>query len=503
MRPQCLLLVFLLAAGTSLAEAVPSLETSSAHGRGAFVFLAPDGVLQATPDAAEAWTLAAPHGRLVLVDDKREYEVENPANPGQLLFSSANHTSRTTSLDGATVRLERGSDEDATTIWMPQGAPLRLDAGLDGTFTLDHMPETVLERSHMVSQNASFSDRFYYEIKQGPALRLVSSTDLSSTLSGPLRVYLWGIDVTVEQGGSTQTYRTGHYDEDAAPGVPQGGTSHFVHAFLELPDAEVSLPGVPASMYAARLEVESHGTIKYEDVTGTIATTDGSLQVANGTVLVETGKYSWDRSDGGVRVRTDAAPDSVEATGVVAAPQATPVAAWAWGLAAMLLAASGFMAPALQGMYVRSRGDATPRTWRALRAEGFAFWATKADMHGHKRLAAFCAGRAVHYAPKDPGAHMEYGILLQQAGNATKALREHGIANALFERGPETGNTGLNAYQASVSCVQLGRLQQAVAWLQRAVECDPGLAAAAERDPLLARLRGLADFRAIVVHAPS
>lgn len=487
-------MAILLAASTQPAVAqAEGLEFSSASGAGAFTLVASQAVVQAAP---AAWTIAARQAELYLVDDRSSHEVEDPLRPGNMLVSHGERVTRSIAYSSVNIRLD--ATPDAVALVMPLGAPLQFEADLRGAFALDQMAHATLERSHYVSSDAAFAEEVYYEISHGPSLRLASPV-LAGTFEGDAQVYLWGVRVTVSSASNVDVHRTGHYRDGEAPLLSATEVSHYVHAYLNLTDARITLPPTQATLYADRLRATSGGSLSFHDATGRIPGPDGVLQVANGTVVATTGEYEMARSGSGLVANVVVVPSHVGLQGMAASP-ATP---WSWAPLSMGLPPATlllYLAPYLHGRLL----GAGPG-WRESRAEAFAYWASKADGHGRARLAAFLAGRTVRNRPKDPDARLEHAILLHQAGKVRQAAQEHEMAGLLYAFTPDSGNSSLNAYQACLAWTRLGNVPRAVAWLQKAVEGDPALASAAATNAQLVLLRKHPDFGSIVGkpgHAP-
>lgn len=472
-----LLLPMAAASGTFEFAAAEGVGPFSVHPQGLALFQTRDPV---------AWALRAEAVYVRVVDDRVDNSIANPFNPDDNLVAVQNRTVTTHEYGAAVIDWRSAESNGAVSII--QAGISRLD--IPGKVAVSPQNATAVERSHYVGNVTVGADDLAYAISVPPSLRTDAAGNLH--LAGDASLYSWGNTLTVRHPTGVETIRTGYY-EDSPTGSLR--TRHYVHAFVELRNVTATLSVASGNLFAGSLRLDSHGTLQLVNLTGELETLAGPGQGHGAAVGVTAGSFAL--TTAGTRINGAMVSPATAASGLDLRP--APAAPW-WVWPAAIAASCGLLVLAIlaSGRRNRMKHD-EPFTSRMNDASvAFAGWGARLDGAGWTRLSAACFGLATLISPHAPELECEYAILLRQAGFPKRALRHHAKAAAELAIGNDPGCGAINAFGASLSCAMLGRHDEAIDWLQQAIEQDSGLRAIASREPSLRALRAHPDYFALM-----
>jgi hypothetical protein len=421
--------------------------------------------------------------KVVLTDDTLTAHLGNPLNPGSSLFGIHNRTRTTTYYAQASLSFRPHGEVDANLLLLAPG-PQRLQA--ERSIRLASVSAATLDGSHVAEGGSAPITKYDDTLHVGDSLQL-DMPAASHTPEGTQTGRAWGWTLTVESAGSTDTYETGH-STTAPADLPLGQTDHYVFADFTFNAAGGTLDG-PARVFSPAASLQADGSLRFEDAHGRIASKEGVASPDHVAVSTQQGTFLLNTASGRVAGNVQFLPETV----THAVPPSASVIYWAWAFGFIFLLGVA-LAPSLLGW----QKTAGPQRLLRARAEAFAGWASEADARGWPRLAALLGGRAVANAPKVLDWRVEHAIFLRQAHRPRAALRQHRVAEDLRLQGADPGYGALNAYHASLASAELGQDDDALEWLQAALERDPGLAAETAHEPRFRRLRGHPDYEAMV-----
>lgn len=489
MRLALLIGILVFATLPVCAGTAPSAAFNEATGQGMFS-LSPGATSTLKTTDQVHWEIHARILHIDVIDDRDENSVPNPLNSSRSLFSK--ETTNVTSYDFEDAQLSWAGAADAVAIL---NGTLVNQVDATGILKLRHQAPTSIEHSHYLSSSAIGAANLPYSIDV--PLSVASGMTAESTLkvSGSGHMYSWGATIHVKSPTKEADVVTGHYDDMP---VNSGSirTRHYSRAVFTLADATGTLVMNNAELYAPSLSLVSRGSLSFTNATGTFNTDDGP-QTAHGQVITTVaGTYGISSDATGLNAMVQTNPQTI--VGATPIPPGLRVISGATiMIGALVVLSAVYLTPTAAG-YLIARNEGLSLPWKLKRAEAFASWAARADARRAHRTAAMMSWRATRNAPLDPTLHTEHAILLRQAGLATRALRAHEATRELLIRQPDPGCGPLNDFNAAIAAAALGRDDEAIQWLQNAVEKDPSLASEATQSPGLWKLRNHPDYGAIV-----
>ncbi|HUR25982.1 MAG TPA: tetratricopeptide repeat protein [Candidatus Thermoplasmatota archaeon] len=434
----------------------------------------------------------------VIADEVRS-TLGNPLQPGQYVLVDHQPADASFILpSGGQMTRDAVTEVDAVLLVKPLSNAFKVSVTQDGPYSLSALESKTLEASHAWPATVPRHPRYYEHVVMD-TLELDLKGKIDVHIQGDFQIYAWGVDLAFSEGGAIRHIGTGHtISSEHAAGQETARHERFAHAIITVHGGSLTYASsVPLALYANAFQASSFGLVEFQDAQGTVPGRDGDYLVA-GNAEIEGGAYEWSRSEGGVGVRFLDSGRVVKGDSVSFQPAPLVQRSWFLPVAASVLLgvflAAAYLAPAGYGWVMMDR----PSDLRGLRAAGFRRWASRADVRGHRRRAAFWASRAHRIRPHDWDVVLDRAIYLSQLGRFAKALRLHEAAHAGFRLGDDRDQLGHNAYQAAKSAVQLGQPQEAIDWLRVAAESEPALASDMAQDPVFSTLRSHPDYLSLL-----
>jgi len=471
--------VILLAFALPVAGA-PQFECARLTGFGSFTVQA---VQPVWVTSGIHWHVHATGLTIQVTDDSFTPLVAHPMRPNNYLVVLHNET--TTQITAAEADLEFTPHGESDSVLLLRASQDQTETG-DGAIGIEPTPAKPLEKTHFGSDNAVPAPRLQPPANIEASLH-IALDDQHYALKGAQRGHSWGWTIAITSPNTHQVLETGHYQTSPlASGLAP--TDHYVVADLEF-TSNSTLVG-PADLYAPSIQVAVDGALRMENTTGTIQAKNGLAAPQHLDIGTKAGTFALAQAGNHIVGGINVEPLSVTAAEL---PRYS-----VWPYIAVPILGLIYCWPALRGKRL-GRFQFPPQAygWRLARAEAFALWASMADARGFRRTAAALAGRAVANSPHVSERRTEHGILLRQAGKPRAALLEHERAEDLA-REQDTTASGWNAFQASLACAEQGDDQEALRWLQTALERDPGLVAETKGQSRFRRLWGHPDYEGMV-----
>ncbi|MHB8633502.1 MAG: tetratricopeptide repeat protein [Thermoplasmatota archaeon] len=458
----------------------------AATGEGPFA-LVPQGFALARTAGSVDWRIHAAYANVTLVDDRDEDAIANPLNPNYNLVSYSNQT--TTSFHLYEVELHWVSGNQSVSLFQGNGLGfLTVPGGLE----LQPVNDTTVERSHYVTKATLGAQNRHYAIQAPASVR--ANASMQAQVSGNITFYSWGNVIEIQDSNGTQTIRTGQYDDNP---LTTGSlrSQHWAYAFIHVQGASANLSIPAGTLYSTNLQVASKGLLQIANATGQLQSKRGIAEATQSSLTATGGHFIFSPAGSEIIGQVVTPPEGVRGSVRALRPPWVPATSFVVILA---VAVGTTAAPSVHGRHLRRRQGAHFAGFREDRCTAYSSWAAAADSRGWQGMACILFGRAVRNSPKDPEVRCEHAILLRQTGFPRRALKEHVRAAELLAQLGDPGCRAMNAYGASLCAARLGQDENAVEWLQEAVEQDPALMNDARAEPALRPLRGHPDFHAIV-----
>lgn len=310
-----------------------------------------------------------------------------------------------------------------------------------------------------------------------------STTPVGWTAKGDFTMYIWGANVTANDGTQTTTYRSGSWYENATGSQlgPRGlaRTEYWQLLTMTAFDATIRFDMSEGLAQWAALDstIQTSGQVSFLAASGRFDSPTSIYQADRQPVqiggMVSQRVQSAAASPANLFSRVDGSDSYINLASAAAKPK---VPALDGGAASWMV--GGFLLIAL----LVTATIIARRAWRGGSWDREMVKASEALVNRHNRRARWRARRLLRRDPKDADAWLVYGASLHSDDAHERVIREIGPVAQRLEMNPSL------SFLVGVSSVKLSRMKQAAKWLQAAGR-DPVFLREIQQSPLFEGLR--------------
>lgn len=436
-----------------------------------------------------SWSLDAAHVLVNWTRHERAGTGSSPTDPGNSLVTAGpqweygddSHQDASLSSEASTTA--------ANLLILPNpGTPLRLETGTESSIDLAQgdgarWTAGAFDQQSTALGNSAIQLTQSYDTTPGVPV-LQGADGLMATISGSFSIYVWGANVTVQDGSNqTRTYQSGAWhDNQVGPG-PRGAVrdEHWQFLRVHVTDAVLRLTHETGLVEwtAPSVETRTEGTASYVHADGTLESAE-RIYTANQSPLTIEGRITQESqaTTNGLlaRIHADGATVSTASTAIPKTPgsEYVNVLWWVLALAGLLVLVAG----AVWGLRrLRAATD-----WRIQLARAEDAFERRRFHASDRRLARLLQRDQIPAPGAQADAWFLRGAARLELGDPGWLLRE------AAPRMDQLGNPSMLAYLLTLAAMEVGDAAAARRWFGL-VRQDALVMQAFLEDPRLRALR--------------